>query len=69
MQTRDDDEYPMAIQQAGPYAKRVFDRVEQGLLSDGFTPDEAEMLMQINMSDIIEQAQAEEEQDKGNQQQ
>lgn len=56
---RQPHEYPAAIQLAGQPAMRVYDRVERGLLSDGYTPDEAMMLMDINQDQILAQAQTE----------
>lgn len=53
---RAQDEYPFDIQRAGPAAMEVFDRVERGLLSDGYTQSEADMLMQINLGKIVAQA-------------
>jgi hypothetical protein len=57
MAGRESDEYPHAIQAAGPVAMRVFDRVEQGLIEDGYTSDEADMLMQINLDQVLTEAQ------------
>ena len=51
------DEYPFAIQQAGHVAFRVFDQVEQGLLDDGFTQEEGDDLMMINIDQILTEAQ------------
>lgn len=55
---RRSDEYPYQIQEAdAPHvAKRVFDQVEDGLRRDGFSQDEIDMLMQINMQDILAEA-------------
>ena len=51
------DQYPAAIRAAGPNAIRVFDRVERGLIEqDGFSQDEADMLLQINLDQILTQA-------------
>lgn len=53
---RRSDAYPMAIQEAGPNAIRVFDRVEHGLLNDGYTLEETDMLLQYNLDQILAQA-------------
>lgn len=53
---REDDEYPYAIQRAGSAARRVFDRVERGLLSDGYSQEETDMLLMLNLDQILEQA-------------
>jgi hypothetical protein len=55
--TRASDEYPYAIQAAGPIAMRVFDYLEQSLIEDGYSPDDADMLMQINIDQVIVEAQ------------
>lgn len=50
------DEYPFAIQRAGPVAIRVFDQVEQALLDDGFTQEEADGLLMLNLDKILAEA-------------
>lgn len=54
----DTSEYPAPIRQAGPRAMVVYDRVEKGLLADGYTADEASMLMDINLAQILAEAKA-----------
>jgi hypothetical protein len=64
---RAQDEYPFAVQHAGVAAMAVYDRVERGLLADGYTQAEADMLMQINLGKILAQAdheRAQEQQDE-----
>lgn len=56
LEPRHRDEYPFAIQRAGPVAFRVFDQVEQALLDDGFTQEEVDGLLMINLDQILAEA-------------
>ncbi len=58
-QPRESDEYPYEIQQAGPVAQRVFDRVEQGLLNDGYSLETADMMLHHSLDQILKQAKQE----------
>ena len=64
MKPRESDEYPHAIQRAGKYARRVFDRVEKGLLADGYPQELVDVALGHDLDQILAQAKIEEEADR-----
>lgn len=56
---RDTDEYPLAIQRAGKSAMAIFDRVEEGLLADGYPQHVVDMMIGMDLDAILAQAKLE----------
>jgi hypothetical protein len=54
---RSPGEYPYAIQAEGRLGTRVYDRLEAALASDGYTLEEASMLLAINLGQVLDEIQ------------
>jgi len=52
-----EDEYPMPVQAAGQHAMLTYDRLLSDLLGDGYTADEAAMLLAINLDQVLHESQ------------
>jgi len=49
-------DYPGPVQATGESAMLAYDRLEQALLDDGYTMDEASMLLDINLEKVLAEA-------------